>query len=182
MSALFILYIVIACGLKPSLAPPEKDPDPRSLGEKIRFTLVALVPPGSSREQALLSLGTPSATATFDAEVFYYISQTRQRSVAFMKPSLKAQSVLAVYFTKDGVVDHLAHYSLQDGRVVDMLNRTTPTGGVEKTFLMRLLSGGLNPAAAAQQLLGGPGMATPDIAKAAPGSPGAAFDMSAVRS
>ena len=115
---------------------------------------LALVPPGSSKEQVFLSLGTPSATATFDSEVFYYISQTRKRAVAFMKPSLQQQTVLAVYFNKDGEVDHLAHYSLKDGRVVDMLSRTTPTGGVEKTFLMRLLSGGLNPAAAAQQLLG----------------------------
>jgi outer membrane protein assembly factor BamE (lipoprotein component of BamABCDE complex) len=131
-----------------------------SVGETIQNGYVvdeqtlALVPPGSSREQVLLSLGTPSATATFDAEVFYYISQTRHRPVAFMKPSLKQQTVLAVYFNKDGVVDHLAHYSLKDGRVVDMLTKTTPTGGVEKTFLMRLLTGGVNPAAAAQQLLG----------------------------
>src|SRR3569623_1754575 len=56
---------------------------------------LALVPPGSSREQVLLSLGSPSATATFDAEVFYYISQTRKRTVAFMKPKLKSQTVLA---------------------------------------------------------------------------------------
>jgi outer membrane protein assembly factor BamE (lipoprotein component of BamABCDE complex) len=131
-----------------------------SVGETIQNGYVvdeqtlALVPPGSSREQVLLSLGTPSTTATFDTEVFYYISQKRHRAVAFMKPSLKEQTVLAVYFNKDAVVDHLAHYSLKDGRVVDMLNKTTPTGGVEKTFLMRLLSGGVNPATAAQQLLG----------------------------
>ena len=114
---------------------------------------LALAPVGSSREQVLLSLGSPSATATFDAEVFYYISQKRKRAVAFMKPKLVGQSILAVYFNKEGEVDHLAHYALEDGRVVDMLTRTTPTGGVEKTFLMRLLSGGVNPASAAQQLL-----------------------------
>ena len=49
---------------------------------------LALAPVGSSREQVLLSLGTPSTTATFDNEVFYYISQKRQRPVAFMKPKL----------------------------------------------------------------------------------------------
>ena len=116
---------------------------------------LALAPVGSSRDQVLLSLGSPSASATFDAaEVFYYISQKRKRVVAFMKPSLVDQSVLAVYFNKDGEVDHLAHYSLKDGRVFDMVSRTTPTGGVEMTFLMRLLKGGVNPQAAAQQLLG----------------------------
>ena len=47
-----------------------------------------LVPVGSSREQVLLALGTPSTTATFDNEVFYYISQTRVRQAAFMKSKL----------------------------------------------------------------------------------------------
>src|SRR5690606_8549722 len=42
-----------------------------------------LVPVGSSREQVVLALGTPSTTATFDNEVLYYISQTRKRPVAF---------------------------------------------------------------------------------------------------
>lgn len=46
MSSLFILYIIVVCALKPELAPPETDPDPRSLGEKLKFTATALVPPG----------------------------------------------------------------------------------------------------------------------------------------
>jgi len=68
--------------------------DPQSL---------ALAPVGSSREQVLLSLGTPSTTATFDGEVFYYISQKRTRAVAFMKPKLVDQNILAIYFDKTGV-------------------------------------------------------------------------------
>jgi outer membrane protein assembly factor BamE (lipoprotein component of BamABCDE complex) len=116
---------------------------------------LALAPVGSSREQVMLSLGSPSATATFDNEVFYYISQKRTRPVAFMKPKLVEQSILAVYFNKDGEVERLANYKLDDGRVVDMLSKTTPTGGNEMTFLMRLLKGPVNPANAAAQLLGG---------------------------
>ncbi|BCB17639.1 TRAP transporter large permease subunit [Bosea sp. ANAM02] len=46
MSSLFILYIVVVCAWKPELAPPEDEPDPRSLGEKLKFTATALVPPG----------------------------------------------------------------------------------------------------------------------------------------
>jgi outer membrane protein assembly factor BamE (lipoprotein component of BamABCDE complex) len=116
---------------------------------------LALAPVGSSREQVLLSLGTPSATATFDTEVFYYISQERTRAAAFMKPKLINQSIMAVYFDKDGVVSRIAHYKLQDGRVFDMISRTTPTGGTEMTFLMRLLRGGINPGQQVQQMLGG---------------------------
>lgn len=114
---------------------------------------LALAPVGSSREQVLLSLGTPSATATFDNEVFYYISQKRERKVEFMKPRLVSQSVLAVYFNKDGVVSKISNYSLQDGKVVDMISRTTPTGGRELTFLQRILSGGAASGEAAAKSL-----------------------------
>lgn len=111
-----------------------------------------LVPVGSSREQVMLSLGTPSTTATFDNEVFYYISQTRKRPVAFMKPQLVDQSILAVYFDKEGTVSQLAHYTLKDGKVFDMLTRTTPTGGKETSFLGQLLTGPGAGQAAARSL------------------------------
>lgn len=100
-----------------------------------------LVPVGSSREQVLLALGSPSTTATFDNEVFYYISQTRVRPVAFLNPRIVDQRILAVYFGEDGRVTSIAHYGLQDGRVFDFISRTTPTGGKDQTFVGQMLSG-----------------------------------------
>jgi outer membrane protein assembly factor BamE (lipoprotein component of BamABCDE complex) len=117
------------------------------------------VPVGSSREQVLLALGTPSTTATFDNEVFYYISQTRHRAVAFEKPKLVDQKVLAVYFNKEGRVDRIANYGLKDGKVFDFITRTTPTGGKDQNFLAQIIAGAgkLSPSAAGG-LLGGGGM------------------------
>lgn len=118
-----------------------------------------LIPEGSSREQVLLSMGTPSTTATFDGEVFYYISQKRQRPVAFMKPKLVEQTVVAIYFNKEGTVARRAIYTLQDGKVFDTISRTTPTGGKDLTFLQQLLTGGGGAGGAAgsavRNLLGG---------------------------
>jgi outer membrane protein assembly factor BamE (lipoprotein component of BamABCDE complex) len=99
------------------------------------------VPVGSSREQVLLALGSPSTTATFDNEVFYYISQTRRRSAAFAKARIVDQRVLAVYFGDDGRVENIANYGLKDGKVFDFISRTTPTGGKDQNFLMQLISG-----------------------------------------
>ena len=120
------------------------------------------VPVGSSREQVLLALGTPSTTNTIDGEEsFYYISQTRTRAVAFMKPSIVSQKVLAVYFGTDGRVTRLADYGLQDGKVIDFISRTTPTGGSDSTFIIGVLKGfsgkGTNSSAAssARSILGG---------------------------
>ncbi|MBP2560793.1 outer membrane protein assembly factor BamE (lipoprotein component of BamABCDE complex) [Neorhizobium galegae] len=108
-----------------------------------------LIPVGSSREQVLLTMGTPSTTATFDTEVFYYISQKRTRAVAFMKPKIVDQTVLAIYFDKDGVVARRANYTMQDGKVFDTISRTTPTGGRDLTFLQQLLTGGSSAGGAA---------------------------------
>jgi len=100
-----------------------------------------LVPVGSSREQVLLALGTPSTTATFDNEVFYYISQKRVRNVAFQNPKLVDQQVLAVYFGPDQRVQKIAHYGLKDGKVFDFISRTTPTGGRDQNFLQQVIAG-----------------------------------------
>lgn len=105
---------------------------------------LALVPPGSSRAQVLLSLGTPTTTNSFDdQEVFYYISQTRKRRAQFLRPRLVDQRVLAVYFTEEQTVQQIADYGLQDGRVFDFIGRTTPTGGRDQTFLTQVLTGTL---------------------------------------
>ncbi len=117
-----------------------------------------LVPVGSSREQVLLALGTPSTTATFDNEVFYYISQTRKRAVAFEKPKLVDQKVLAVYFGSDNRVTQIANYGLKDGKVFDFISRTTPTGGKDQNFLAQIITGAGNmTAGSAGSLLGGGG-------------------------
>jgi len=101
-----------------------------------------LVPVGSSREQVMLTLGSPSTTASFDNdEVYYYISQTRRRSAAFMTPKLVDQKVLAVYFGDDGRVSNIAHYGMQDGKLFDFISRTTPTAGKDQNFLIQLISG-----------------------------------------
>ncbi len=117
---------------------------------------IDLVPVGSSREQVLLALGSPSTTATFDNEVFYYVSQTRRRPVAFMNPKIVDQKILAVYFGDDGRVTNIANYGLQDGKVFDFIGRTTPTGGKDQNFLGQLLQGsGGKPGGLTKSVLGG---------------------------
>lgn len=103
--------------------------------------MLEMVPEGSSREQVLLALGSPSITATFDNEAYYYVSQTRSRPVAFMNPRIVDQRVMAVYFGDDGRVTTIADYGLQDGRVFDFISRTTPTGGREQNFLQQMIAG-----------------------------------------
>ena len=99
---------------------------------------LAQVPPGSSQEQVLLVLGTPSTVATVSGEAFYYISQKSQRT-AFLNPEITDQRVLAVYFDQNRRVERLANYGLKDGKVFDFVSQTTPTGGKEFAYLSGVL-------------------------------------------
>ena len=103
-------------------------------------TALQQVPVGAPREQVLIVLGTPSTTADFGGEVFYYISQTTNRPVAFMNTSVVDQKVLAVYLDETGTVTQIANYGLQDGQIFDFVSRTTPTGGKDYSFLSQLFT------------------------------------------
>lgn len=90
---------------------------------------------GSSAEQALIVMGSPSTTSTVGGDAWYYITQKTDRSFQFMDPRIVDQRVLAIYFDKDKKVERIANYGLKDGKVFDFVSRTTPTGGAESTFL-----------------------------------------------
>ena len=117
-----------------------------SHGYQINEETLALVPEGSSREQVLLSLGTPSTinNQPNGAETFYYISQKKARRFAFEKPQVVDQRILAIYMNEENTVDRIANYGLKDGKVFDFVARVTPTGGKELSFISQLLSGAGN--------------------------------------
>ena len=114
-------------------------------GTIINQDQIDLVPVGSSMDQVLLSLGTPSTRGTLDNEVFYYISQNKTKNFAFQKGKVTDQRVFAVYFDEEAQVSRLANYGLLDGKVFDFISRTTPTGGKDRTFLGQLLQIGAKP-------------------------------------
>lgn len=94
-------------------------------------------------------LGSPSATSTFDPNVWFYMNQVKQR-IAFRKPKVSARNVTAVTFNKDTeMVEAVNVYTLKDGKVIAYNGRETPTRGREITVLEQLLGsvgrGGLLP-------------------------------------
>jgi outer membrane protein assembly factor BamE (lipoprotein component of BamABCDE complex) len=99
------------------------------------------IPVGSSRDQVLIALGSPSTTGTFGNEVFYYISQTRHRSAKFMPEKVVDQHVVAIYFDDKQKVARIANYGLKDGKIFDFVSQTTPTGGLDRSFLQQVFAG-----------------------------------------
>ena len=94
-------------------------------------------------------LGSPSATSTFDPNVWFYMNQVKQR-VAFRRPQVTARNVTAIVFNKETeVVEDVDTFTLKDGKVIAYNSRETPTRGREMTVLEQLLGtvgrGGMLP-------------------------------------
>lgn len=90
---------------------------------------------GSSAEQVVLVMGTPSTTSTVGGQTYYYISQRLSKPVLFLNDKITDQRVIAFYLDGKNRVERIADYGLKDGKVFDFISRTTPTGGQESSFL-----------------------------------------------
>ena len=101
---------------------------------------MAQLKPGLSAEKVLATLGTPTTTSTVGGDAWYYISQTTNRKVAFMNPTVTDQRVLAVYFCKGKQLERVANYGMEDGKLFDYVTRTTPTAGGDTPFLQNMLT------------------------------------------
>ena len=117
------------------------------IGEELRHgyqvdqAALATVKPGMSPEQVLQILGTPSTVSTVGNKSWYYISQNTRRTIMFLGEQVEDQNVTAVYFTPGFKVERVALYGLQDGRIFDFIERTTPTSGADRAFISQLFRG-----------------------------------------
>lgn len=128
--ALLTAISVSACG-----TPPIQH------GYVVSEEALAQVPVGSSREQVLLVLGSPSTTSVMAGDTaFYYISQTIDEN-PIMGRSIIDQRVLAVYFDDKGLVKQIANYGLKDGKVFDFIERKTRTGGADLNLIGQIFKG-----------------------------------------
>jgi outer membrane protein assembly factor BamE (lipoprotein component of BamABCDE complex) len=107
-------------------------------GQFIEEDRLASVKEGvDNRDSVTDTLGTPSAIATFDTDVWFYIS-TKQERFAFFNPKILERNIVAVEFDAQDNVAATRRYTLKDSRVVQIVGRETPTKGRELTFLEQM--------------------------------------------
>lgn len=101
-----------------------------------------------SKSTVLARLGSPSTTATFEPNVWYYVSQMTNK-VAYKNPKVQAREVVAITFGADEKVAKVDTYTLKNGYQVAYNGAETPTRGRELSVLEQLLGnigrGGMLP-------------------------------------
>lgn len=90
-----------------------------------------------TRDTVRQKLGRPSTTGAFNDDEWYYIS-IRTETVAFYEPEVVEQRVVTISFDAAGQVNDVARYGLEDGKVINLVTRTTPTSGRRLTVLQQV--------------------------------------------
>ena len=93
-----------------------------------------------SKTEVEALLGSPSTTATINhtGDSYYYISSVVEQQ-GFLDPKEVDRKVLALRFDQIDQLESFAHYGLEDGQVIDINTRETPTRGKELSALQQIL-------------------------------------------
>ena len=92
-----------------------------------------------TRETLQQKLGRPSTISAFTDDDWYYIS-VKTETMAFYKPEVVDQTVVTVTFNESGRVSDVNRFGIEDGQVIDLVTRTTPTSGRKLTILQQIFA------------------------------------------
>lgn len=144
MSAAFsrsvsVLVLLALGGCAPTFrnhgyAPPEEDLARVQVGVDDRTTTLA-------------KLGQPSTFGALDAESWYY-TESKVEHYTYHAPKVVDRTVVAVSFAEDGTVSDVSRFGIDQGRIINLETRTTPTYGRRLTILQQAFGnfGQINPA------------------------------------
>lgn len=90
-----------------------------------------------TRQSIQQKLGRPSTISAFTDAEWYYIS-VKTETMAFYSPEVIEQRVVTVTFDDTGTVTDIGRYGLEDGQVIDLVTRTTPTSGRQLTIVQQI--------------------------------------------
>ncbi|MBL4666294.1 MAG: outer membrane protein assembly factor BamE [Sneathiella sp.] len=127
------------------------DPVKLEKGYRIDPEMIQKIEPGvATKETIIETLGSPSSVSTFpgSGEAWYYITKKTEH-FAFLEKKVTEQKVIVIQFDENEVVKGIKNYDKDDGREINIVGRTTPTGGNELGFFEQIFGnfGRFNPGA-----------------------------------
>jgi outer membrane protein assembly factor BamE (lipoprotein component of BamABCDE complex) len=122
-----------------------------SSGYRVDPDQIAKLEPGiTDKDGVIENLGSPSSISTFaeNGEAWYYISKKTEH-YAFLDKNVIEQNVIVIKFDENDVVEVIKNYDKESGKEIDIVERTTPTGGNELGFFEQIFGnfGRFNPGA-----------------------------------
>ena len=95
-------------------------------------------------------IGRPTSTGVFNDAGWYFVA-SKVKHYTYHAPEVIDRRIVAVQFADNDVVSAVNIYGVEDGRIIDLQTRTTPTHGRRLTILQQILGNLGSPSA--EQLL-----------------------------
>jgi outer membrane protein assembly factor BamE (lipoprotein component of BamABCDE complex) len=130
LAALSGLGLVLIGACSPIIQQEGNVPDPDQV--------VKINPGVDDKNRVTQLLGSPSTVSAVQDRTWYYISR-RTEQTAFLDPQVVEQEVLAISFDSQNIVQDMKVYGLENGRMVPMIDRITPTHGNDLTLIQQVL-------------------------------------------
>ena len=110
-------------------------------GNLVSATKFDLIKPNTStRADVVQSWGPPTATSSFDPNVWYYIGETTAQKGVFA-PEVEVRRMIRVKFdtNNNDTVTEVTDLDTTQAKNIDIVDRTTPTAGKEFTVLQQFI-------------------------------------------
>jgi len=91
-----------------------------------------------TRDEVGEILGSPSTTANFGGDVWFYISE-KTETLAWFRPKVTERTVLVMRFDKEGVLSKKMLVGVDAQNKITPIGRSTPTHGNELTFFEQII-------------------------------------------
>ncbi|MFT6887948.1 MAG: outer membrane protein assembly factor BamE (lipoprotein component of BamABCDE complex) [Paracoccaceae bacterium] len=114
------------------------------------------VEPGVDGAEAVMrKIGRPSTAGVIRSDAWYYVASTFETE-AWHAPEAVDRRVVAVRFGPDGLVASVERFGLEDGKIISLATRVTPTYGREMTIVQQIFGnlGNINANSGAGGLFG----------------------------
>ncbi len=108
-------------------------------GDQVDAEHLQMIRPGvQNRDDVARLLGSPSSTAAFGEESWYYISDVVE-TYSIFDSDVTQRQVVTIKFDDRGVVKEVGEFGLDHSREVELVERETPSFGEEMTILDQLM-------------------------------------------
>lgn len=128
VASLVLFSVLLACSptyTNHGYIPTDEDVEEIMVGLDTRETVAAII-------------GEPAAEGLLTEEAWYYV-QSRFKHFAYNAPEEEEREVLRITFDKDGLVENIERFGLEQGEVVVLSRRVTTSNTRGVSFLRQLL-------------------------------------------
>ena len=130
LAGVTVCVAALAAGCSPVTSNHGYAPPPEELADlQVGF---------DTRATVQSKIGRPAGTGIFTDNGWYYVSSKVER-LTYHAPEVVDRRVVEVLFDQNDVLAAVNEYGLEDGRVIDLETKTTPTHGRQLTILEQAL-------------------------------------------